>query len=138
MVVSGAGIVAGTTVTNVAGGDVITLSGPLGADLKVLTQTTAAGTSPSGSTTLSLAAANTGIEAGMTVSGTGIVAGTTVAAYAGGTSLYLSAATNAAITAGTLTFRSTLSFASPLVNLTHEDLPATVERWLAEIGRAHV
>jgi hypothetical protein len=63
----------------------------------------ATGSASSGSTALTLTAANSDIRTGMLVTGTGIAANTVVAAVSG-TSVTLSANTTGAITAGTLNF----------------------------------
>jgi hypothetical protein len=70
-------------------------------DTKMVTQST--GSASSGSSALTLTAANADIRTGMLVTGTNIAAGTVVQAVSG-TSVTLSAVTGGAITAGTLTF----------------------------------
>jgi hypothetical protein len=84
-----------------------------GVQASVNTVFTAVGSASSGSTAVTLGAADSRIVVGTPVSGTGVAAGTTVAAVSG-TSVTLSANTSAAISSGTLTFGTVgFDFISP-------------------------
>jgi hypothetical protein len=121
LLVSGPGVAAGTTVTGVATSTkTVTLSHALKAPLETFTAGTAVGqTSPSGVTTLGLAAPNSKIRAGMSVTASGFLqAGTTVVSYgAGGYALELSKPTLNNVDGETLTFQSVITFESNQIKL---------------------